>query len=153
MPTYSRLLILVSFVICACGSSSSSADLTNRDPRCLSACPVTMPATDGVGDVCNTASRVQCVDECEVRIAGVTTNCANCLSEGACFGPTGCFGDSIGFSSDGTTCKLTAWNGMCSYPCNDNTMRLACEKQVSPRREVACTTTFKAATQCSSVCN
>ena len=60
--------VLILFTIAACGGTGDdSLDLSSRDPRCVAACPETMPAHDGVGRVCDTASRGQCLDECEAR--------------------------------------------------------------------------------------
>ena len=73
-------LVFVMAVVVGCGGPSDEEllDLANRDPRCVSACTEVEPDVMGAGDSCNTTSRVQCLDECEVRIAGTSTVCANC---------------------------------------------------------------------------
>jgi hypothetical protein len=149
------LISLVCFaMLAACGGDDAAAlDLANRDPRCISACPDSMPPVAGAGDVCMVASRVQCLDECEVRIAGVMTTCANCLVEDACFGPNGCLTTTEGNSCDISTCTVTGWNGTCTYPVGNEAAHAQCEVQVSPRREVACTAKFRPTTECVSVCN
>lgn len=147
-------LFLCSFVA-ACGTSAndgSDVDTSDRDPRCVAACPETMPQYDGVGPVCNAASRVQCLDECEARIAGLPTLCQSCLLENACFDPGGCIGVQEGGSCDQSTCTLTSEFGTCSYPTDDQAGRLACLKVVDPRREVACTASYQPTTKCATVC-
>lgn len=140
-------------LLVACGGGGGDdVDVANRDPRCLSACPETMPQTAGVGAVCDTASRAQCLDECEARIAGLPTVCQSCLVEDACFGPDGCFGSQSGVSCDETTCTLESEFGTCTYATSDQAARLACQQKVDPRREVSCTTSFQSTTKCVSVC-
>jgi hypothetical protein len=144
--------IVILLATAACGSSADAPDLSNRDPRCVSACPETMPQYDGVGRVCDAPSRVQCLDECEARIAGLPTVCQNCLVEDACFGPTGCFGTQTDGSCTETTCTLTSEFGTCSYPVDDQAAYVACLQKVDPRRTVSCEASFKEATKCASVC-
>ena len=144
-----RLFVLCIVFTTACGTSSDGPDLSTRDPRCVAACPESMPQYDGVGAVCDTASRVQCLDECEARIAGLPTQCQNCLVEDSSF-----YGG--GYASGGscteTTCTLTSEFGTCSYPVNDHAAEIACLQKVDPRREVTCQASFKAATKCATVC-
>lgn len=147
-----RFAVLCLFPIAACGGPDATLDLSSRDPRCVSACPETMPQYEGVGRVCDTTSRAQCLDECEARIAGLPTVCQNCLVEDACFGPDGCFGDSPSGSCTETSCTLVTEIGMCTYPVDDQAARLACLQKVDPRRTVTCEASFKEATKCASVC-
>jgi len=149
-----RILLLCSLFACGTNNATdgSEVDTSNRDPRCVAACPVTMPETDGVGPVCDAASRSQCLDQCEARIAGLPTLCQSCLLESSCFDPGGCFGIEEGGSCDQSTCTLTSQFGSCSYPTDDQAGRLACLKVVDPRREVACTPSFQPTTKCASVC-
>ncbi|MEO8551288.1 MAG: hypothetical protein ABI678_15000 [Kofleriaceae bacterium] len=137
----------------ACGGGANTdLDLASRDPRCLSACPESMPEHAGVGAVCDTASRAQCLDECEARIAGLPTVCQNCLVEDACFGPDGCFGSDSGGFCDETSCTLESEFGTCTYAVSDQAARLACLQKVDPRREVSCPAEFRSATKCETVC-
>lgn len=151
-----RFQLLVVCFLAACGGTTgddgSNVDTSHNDPRCVAACPETMPQYAGVGAVCDSASRAQCLDECEARIAGVPTLCQSCLLEDACFDPGGCFSIETGGSCDQTTCTLTSEFGTCSYPTDDQAGRLDCMKVVDPRREVACTPTFQSTTKCASVC-
>lgn len=148
-----RLVLACLVVIAACGGDdAANLDIANRDPRCVSACPETMQSIAGVGDVCDTTSRVQCLDACEARISGLMSTCQTCLTEDVCFNPGGCDDhESIGCNNG--TATVTGWNGSCSYPCEDTAARTNCLKQVSPTREVACTAEFKPVTDCSTVCN
>ncbi len=153
-----RHAILVLVVLAGCGSDDP-LDLASRDPRCVAACPETMPQTDGVGDVCSTTSRAACLDDCQARIKGVATVCASCLLENAQFSPGDensvgtCGGGGGGGGGNPPTCMISGWNGTCTFNQGDSTMQLACEKQVSPRREVDCTAMFRPTSECSSSCN
>lgn len=143
-------------VVAAFGCSGGGGeDLADRDPRCVAACTDDPPQIDGAGDVCNTDSRVQCLDECEARIAGVTTVCANCLVEDACFDPGGCDdrGVQIADCNSSGQCTITGRVGSCTYPMGNQTALENCERQVDPRREVACTAKFQATSACASSCN
>ena len=147
--------LLLCSLFAACGgaaSDPSDVDTSDRDPRCVAACPVTMPQYDGVGPVCDAASRSQCLDQCEARIAGLPTLCQSCLLENSCFDPGGCFGVEEGGECDQSMCTLTSEFGTCSYPTDDQVGRLACLKVVDPRRDVACTPSFQATTKCATVC-
>jgi len=155
MNRYSSVFALF-LVLCvaACAGDDSDVDTSDRDPRCVSACTAPEPHYDGVGQICDAASRVQCLDECETRIANVTPLCQTCLVEEACFGPDGCFGDDGpgGFCTN-DTCTLTSEFGMCSYNVNDEAAKVRCYQQVDPRREVSCSSTFRPTTECASVCS
>lgn len=146
------LLALVVASLAACGTSSpDGVDVSDRDPRCVSACPVTMPYYEGAGRVCNAASREQCLDECEARIAGVSSICQSCLVEEAEFSPDG--SDGVGFSNcTNTSCTITTEFGTCTYPVNDQAAQMKCYQQVDPRREVTCTAEFRPTTECATVC-
>ena len=153
MKRFDILWVLFTIAALGCGAGGDTApDLSARDPRCVSACPETMPEYEAVGRVCDTASRVQCLDECEARIAGLPTVCQNCLVEEACFGPDGCFGDTPLGTCTATTCTLTSEFATCSYPVDDQAALLTCLQKVDPRRTVTCQPSFKAATKCASVC-
>jgi hypothetical protein len=148
-------IFVIAALLAACGTSSPDVDIESRDPRCVSACPETMPRYEGVGRVCDTASRAQCLDECEVRIAGVTPICQSCLAEKACFGPDGCSSDDgivYGMCTN-TSCTITSEYGSCTYSTTDEAAKLKCYQQVDPRREVACTPEFRPTTECASVCS
>jgi hypothetical protein len=145
-----RFDVLCILFITACGTNSGDPpDVSNRDPRCVAACPESMPQYDGVGTVCDNASRTQCLDECEARIAGLPTQCQNCLVEDAQFGNDYTTG---GSSCTETTCTLTSDFGTCSYPVNDHAAEIVCLQKVDPRREVSCSASFKSATKCATVC-
>jgi hypothetical protein len=154
MNRFHVLCFLLTIAAPACGGNGDdSVDLSARDPRCVAACPDTMPEHDGVGRVCDTASRGQCLDECEARIAGLGTVCQNCLVERACFAPGGCFGDTTGGSCTETTCTLTSEFGTCSYPVDDQAAYITCLQKIDPRRTVSCEASFRPATDCASVCS
>ena len=150
MNRFSILCIL--FTACGTSGGDDPPDTSSHDPRCVAACPETMPQYDGVGAVCDNASRGACLDLCEARIAGLPTQCQNCLVEDACFGPDGCFGSISSGSCDQSTCTLTSQYATCSYPVGNQAAELACMQKVDPRREVSCTAEFKAATKCATVC-
>jgi hypothetical protein len=144
------LLVVACLVGCGGGASTS---LEDRDPRCVSACTDDLPEIDGAGDVCSSASQSACLDECEARIAGVASLCASCLVEDACFDPSGC--DDVVIINDCDSngqCTITGRNDSCSYQADNEAARVACEKQVNPRREVACEAEFRSTSECSSEC-
>ncbi|MEP6860209.1 MAG: hypothetical protein ABJE66_06290 [Deltaproteobacteria bacterium] len=150
-----QVFALLGLSLAACGGGAgadSNLDTSNRDPRCVAACPATMPQYAGVGAVCDTQSRGECLDLCEARIAGLPTLCQSCLLENACFGPDGCFGSQTGGSCDQTSCTLQSEFGTCTYRTDDQAAKLACMQKVDPRRDVACTPSFQPTTKCSSVC-
>ena len=145
-------LVLMS-TLAACSGEGAELDLADRDPRCVAACPETMPEYDGAGEVCDSASRAQCLDECEARIAGVSSLCQSCLVENACFDPGGCFsGDGPSGTCLNDTCTISSQFGTCSFNVNDQAAKLRCYQQVDPRREVACTAEFQPTTECAMVC-
>ena len=148
-----KVALCVVLVACGGAAGDDGVDTTNRDPRCISACPETMPQYAGVGAVCDTASRGQCLDECEARIAGLPTVCQNCLLEDSCFGPDGCFGGQTSGSCNETTCTLESDFGTCTYATSDMAAHLACMQKVDPRREVSCTPSFQSTTKCATVCS
>jgi hypothetical protein len=147
--------VVLSMLLVACaGDGSGGLDLSARDPRCVAACPETMPDYEGVGEVCNVASRVACLDECEARIAGVSNLCQSCLVEDSCFGPRGCSGnDGLGASCTNNTCTISSTFGTCTYNSSDEAAKLRCYQQVNPRREVACSAEFRPTTECAPVCS
>ena len=154
-----RFIVLISLVA-GCGGDDDGLELEDRDPRCVSACPATMQAIEGVGEICSSASRAQCLDECEVRIAGLASTCQTCLLEDACFDPNGggdgnsCGGDDDApwfCDSDGMA-TITGWNGSCSFACEDSKAHTNCLKQVMPTKEVACTAEWRPVTECSQLC-
>ena len=147
-----NLRTLFMFVLVGCGGGEAGLDLATRDPRCVAACPETMPRYDGIGAVCDAASRALCLDECEARIADLPSVCQSCLVEEAEFRPDGDAQAPGGFC-DQTTCTLTSEFGMCSFPVNDEAASLACRRTVDPRREVSCEAEFRPTTECARVCN
>jgi hypothetical protein len=150
-----KCFLLAPFLaLAACaGDGSGDLDLASRDPRCVSACTAPEPRYANAGEVCNTASREQCLDECETRIADLATVCQNCLVEDACFGPDGCYGGGITSGSCyNNTCTISSEFGSCTYNSTDEAQKQKCYEQVDPRREVTCTSEFRSATECASVC-
>jgi hypothetical protein len=152
-PIKSCVVCVVLLHVVACAGDGDDVDVSSRDPRCVAACTAAEPSNEGVGEVCESASRVLCLDECETRIANVSSICQTCLVEDACFGPDGCFGGDPPFGScNNTTCTLTTQFGTCTYNIADEAGKLMCMQQVDPRREVSCTSQFRPATDCASVC-
>jgi hypothetical protein len=145
-------LVPVLFLFACGGGANTDLDLSSRDPRCIAACPETMPEHPDIGALCDTASRAQCLDECEARIAGLPTICQNCLVEDACFDPS-CsgYGDGGGLCTN-DSCTISSDLGSCTYRYDDDAARLACLRQIDPRRDVACTAEFRSATKCETVC-
>ncbi|HEY5921315.1 MAG TPA: hypothetical protein VIV11_06575 [Kofleriaceae bacterium] len=153
MSPFKCVVCVFALCVVACAGDDSEVDLENRDPRCVSACTAEEPRYEGVGRVCNTASRAQCLDECETRIANVMPICQSCLVEESCFGPEGCSGDDgLGGFCDNTMCTITSEFGSCTYMTGDMAGQLRCMQQVNPRREVSCTSEFRPTTECASVC-
>jgi hypothetical protein len=149
-----KLLKAILFITLAgCAANSDHVDTSDHDPRCVAACPETMPEVPNAGAVCNAASRTQCLDECEARIAGLPSLCQSCLLEKACFDP-GCGSGnvSIGESCDGTTCTIETQFGSCTYTPGDQASYDACLPKVDPRREVTCEVDFRPTTECATVC-
>jgi hypothetical protein len=140
------------FVACAGTDGPDQVDTSSRDPRCVSACTARDPRYANAGRVCNAASRVQCLDECETRIAMLTAVCQNCLVEEACFGPDGCDDGLVGLGCSNNTCTITTEFGSCSFTYGDAAGEQRCHEQVDPRREVSCKTEFRPTTECASVC-
>jgi hypothetical protein len=140
--------------LAACGGTNgddgSDVDTSNHDPRCVAACPETMPLDPNIGAVCDSASRGQCLDECEARIAGEPTICQSCLLENADFRPDAGGVDSV--ACDNTSCTIMSSFGTCSYPPDDQAAQLACEQKLDPHRVVACTVRFQSTTKCATVC-
>jgi hypothetical protein len=149
-----QLLVMSSLAACGgtTGNDGSDVDTSHNDPRCVAACPETMPKSADIGAVCDSASRSQCLDECEARIAGVPTLCQSCLLESSCFNPNGCNGVETGVSCDESSCTLTSEFGTCTYAPTDMAAELACRQKVDPRREVSCTVKFQSTTKCAAVC-
>ena len=154
-----RLMLLIPLVLAACGGDDGDLDLDNRDARCVSACPATMQDIEGVGEICSTASRGDCLDACEARIAGLASTCQTCLLEDACFDPDGggdgnsCGGDDgVPVNCQNGMATVSGWGGSCTYACTDAAARDTCLKQVQPTKEVACTPEWRPVTECSSVC-
>ena len=146
-----KLVVVIALAtLVACGADGASST-TNRDPRCVSACKVDPPAIVGAGEVCDMPSLVQCLDECEARIAGTTTVCGNCLVEEACLGPS-CDPVGPGLDCDAAMCWTYGPKGMCSYPVNNEAAYEDCRRQVDPRATTACTAKFRATSDCASLC-
>ena len=143
------MVLVVSCVVAACGGEPS-LDLDEHDPRCVAACPETMPPEPGVGEVCDSASRAQCLDECEVRIAGLPSLCQSCLLEESYFAPPGRGIDSCDGNTN--TCTIRTELGSCTFPYGDEAKERDCWKMVNPRRETTCKARWRGATECASVC-
>lgn len=146
------LVPLVMLVACAGDDAPDDVDVSGRDPRCVSACTAPEPRYEGAGRVCDAGSHVQCLDECETRIANLPTVCQNCLVEEACFGPEGCFGIEVPDACNNNMCTITSEFGTCSFTADDEAGKLKCYQQVDPRREVSCTAAFRPTTECAGVC-
>ena len=148
------LKVCLFLAIAACAGNSSSVNPADHDPRCVAACPETMPAVSGAGAVCDTQSRAQCLDECDARIAGLPSLCQSCLLEQACFDP-GCGRGtvSVGDSCDQNTCTIETQFGTCTYAPDDQASYDACLVKVDPRRDVTCEVSWRPTTECASVCN
>jgi hypothetical protein len=148
------LEITLLFTLAACAGNDGHVDTSDRDPRCVAACPETMPEVEGAGAVCDAASRTQCLDECEARIAGLPSLCQSCLLEQACFDPDCGSGTIVTDSScDQTGCTIQTQYGSCTYTPNDEASYDACLRQVDPRRDVTCQVEFRPTTECASLCN
>jgi hypothetical protein len=147
--------LLLSLIVAAsaCAGDDGGVDLGDYDARCVTACTDTPPAIAGAGDVCDSGSQRTCLDACTARIMDVSSVCASCLLEDACFNPGGCGpGGGDDEPCEVNSCTITGRNGSCSYPPNDNAARESCERQVNPRREVACTVEFEPVSACASSC-
>ena len=148
------LKVILFLTLASCTGSDGHVDTSSRDPRCVAACPETMPKVAGAGAVCDAASRTQCLDECEARIAGLPSLCQSCLLEDACFAPgCGSGGVSIGASFDQNTCTIETEFGTCTYATDDQAAYDMCLEQVDPRRDVTCAVTFRPTTECATVCD
>lgn len=145
--------LLLAFVLAGCAGDGHDLDLSARDPRCIAACPETMPRYENAGRICDAPSRALCLDECEARIATVSTVCQSCLVEDSCFSPDSC-GENDGLSGICTndTCTISSQFGSCTFNVNDEAQKLRCYQQVDPRREVACAAEWRPTTECASVC-
>ena len=130
-----------------CGEDDPYAD---ADPRCASICAIEEPAIEGAGDVCDLASARLCLDNCATRLVDVSTVCGTCLLEQADFGLDQEVGDTD-FCTE-TTCEMSGREGTCSYPTGDDAAREACERQVNPRREVACQAESRPVSECAAPC-
>jgi hypothetical protein len=148
-----RSLALVAVLMFGCGGGGMTPE--GGDPRCVSVCTDDPPPVEGAGDVCNSASQANCIDECEARIAGVVTVCASCLLEDACLDPEGCgpvITDDV-FCDGSGECTVTGREGSCTFPADDTAALEDCQRQVNPRREVACTAEFRSTSECSTECD
>ena len=126
------------------------------DPRCESLCVVQEPSLSGAYDICSAESAAVCKEDCAAHIAGVSSLCATCLLEDACF-DANCAGSgstavSCFFDGAGTTCAVTGREGSCTYPGGDQTARDNCIRQVYPRRTVGCSPDYRPVTECNSIC-
>lgn len=148
----SKASLLLAFALAACAGDGHDLDLSARDPRCIAACPETMPPYQNAGSVCDSPSRALCLDECEARIAGVSTVCQSCLVEDSCFSP-GCDDrGGVGGTCINDTCTISSEFGTCTFNVNDEAQKQRCYQQVDPRREVACAVEWRPTTECASVC-
>lgn len=150
MSSLARVLAAgIALFITGCGGDGGDP-YAGADPRCAATCRITEPSLAGAYDICSTASARSCVDQCEVRIAGVATVCASCLLEGSDFGTGGGVGPADDCSNG--TCTVTGRAGTCTYPEGNTAARDNCIRQVYPRREVACTVDFRPVAECATAC-
>lgn len=147
-----RSFLVVSVFLVACGGDDGGGvDLDSYDPRCVAVCTDnSTPPLEGAGDVCNSAGRVSCLDQCEARIAGQANLCQTCLLEDADYGVPS--DDGAPILCENNQCTINGRNGSCTYPMTDNTARDNCIRQVNPRREVACEVEFQSVSECASSC-
>ena len=138
-------LVSVLALTASCGGKSI-------DPRCVSLCTVTEPDLAGAYDVCSAPSAAACEQDCDARIAEVTTVCASCLVEDACFEPDCGSSSSDVFCDSSGQCTITGREGLCTYPQGDDAARDDCLRQVYPRRTVECTPEFRPVAECSDQC-
>ena len=101
-------------------------------------------------DICSAASAERCADECQLRIADVSSTCATCALEDAEFGDSD---DGIPSSCTGGTCTLSGREGDCTYPQGDEAARQDCERQVNPRRDIECDVDFRPIEECADSCD
>jgi len=143
-------LAVACMMIVVVGSASCGGK--SVDPRCVSLCVITEPDLAGAYDVCSAASTESCKQDCEARIAAVTTVCASCLLEEACFEPScGASGADVFCDSSGQ-CTVTGREGDCTYPQGDQAAEDDCLRQVYPRRTVDCTVEYRPVADCSDQC-
>jgi hypothetical protein len=144
-----RLAVAFMVIVVAWSASCGGRSV---DPRCVSLCVVTEPDLAGAYDVCSAASAATCKQDCDARIAEVTTVCASCLLEESCFGSDcGAAGSNDACDSSGQ-CTVTGREGDCTYPQGDQAARDDCLRQVYPRRTVDCTPEFRPVAECSDQC-
>lgn len=147
MTTNPRALVCAGLLaaLSACGSS-------DPDPRCLSVCEIREPAVEGAFDICSQSSADTCVNECTARIDGVETVCGTCLLEQAYFG-TGPDDGINGMCENGSCTMYGDDPGeTCTYTEGDAAAIENCYRQLFPRREVDCSTSFRPVSECASVC-
>jgi len=120
------------------------------DPRCETLCVIQEPSLSGAYDICSQASADRCKQDCDAHIKDVTSTCASCLLEQATFSvpPVSSSGDVC----NAGTCTTTGRAGSCDYPQGNDAARDDCIRQVSPRREVECTPTYRPVSECNSTC-
>ena len=147
----SKASLLLAFVLAGC-AGDGDLDLSQRDPRCIAACPETMPRYEMAGRICDAPSRALCLDECEARIATVSTVCQSCLVEDSCFEPSCGDSSGVGVNCTNNTCTISSQFGTCTFNSSDEAQTRLCYQQVDPRREVACAVEWRPTTECESVC-
>jgi hypothetical protein len=134
------------------GCSTGSDGRVDADPRCEVICAIREPPLDGAGDICSADSAEQCRAECDIRIDDLSSLCATCLLEYACFAPS-CSGEvPPGEDCSETVCVVRGRAGECSYNRGDAAARDACVRQVNPRREVDCRAQYRAVNDCAALC-
>jgi hypothetical protein len=135
-------------VVAACGAGDGG----DVDPRCASVCAIETPEIDGAFDVCSGSSAELCADDCTARIADVSSLCAACLLEDACFSTRSCPSEGIDGVCDGETCTVYGRDGECSFDQGDLEAEAECWRQVEPRREVECTADYRDPLDCAAAC-
>ena len=150
------LLVLTPFIAmaAACGNDANDGEPA-ADPRCDSLCTIKEPELEDAYDVCSQASAQRCLRDCAARLVDVSSVCASCLVEEACFdvqcgphkGPGGVDCDSSG------VCTIYGREGSCSYPAGNQAALEDCLRQVYPRREVECTPEYRPVAGCAAVCS
>lgn len=146
-----RPILLFLFLGISAGLSGCGGDASS-DPRCQSLCTIKEPSLSGAYDICSQTSADACLKDCGARISEVSTVCASCLLENACFS-NGCR-DSLG-SDPGCTsgqCTISGRVGSCTYPQGDQAAYDNCVRMVYPRREVQCSPEYQSVSKCASVC-
>lgn len=169
------VLVLLGLVS-ACESpsdSDSTADVSD-DPRCNALCSVKAPSLEDAFSVCSGESLEQCGELCEVRIAGQTSLCAECLLEHASLSTPRTSADELCFEDDTCYVGLACFEGTvgcgyddvyragyddqvadgraCSFERDADEARADCIRKIYPREEVTCEPEFESVSGCIDLC-